>query len=114
MPFIALEKRQRLKNGDCRLHKVAGQRVLLIQQQDRYYAIGDTCPHAGASLRKGRLHDDCIRCPKHGISFDLASGLPRGGEAVAAIAGLKRYEVRVRGDEVGIEVEIAVDINPSG
>jgi len=104
MPFIALEKRQHLKNGDCRLYKVAGYKVLLIRQDDCYFAIDSVCPHAGASLRKGRLVEDCIRCPKHGIHFDLATGKPVGGEAVAEVAPLRCFEVVLRDDEVGILV----------
>ena len=104
MPFIALEKRQYLKNGDCRFYKAAGHKVLLIRQQDRYFAIDSICPHAGASLRKGRLAGACIRCPKHGIHFDLATGRPVGGDAVADVAPLRCFEVVLRGDDVGILV----------
>ena len=104
MPFIPLEKRQHLKNGDCRPYKVGGRKILLIRQDDRYFAIDSTCPHAGASLRKGRLSSGCIRCPKHGIHFDLATGMPVGGDAVAGVAPLHCFEVVLRDDVVGILV----------
>lgn len=104
MPFIAFEKAELLKNGDRRLYKVGGHKVLLIREDDRYYAIDNTCPHAGASLSKGRVTDACIRCPKHGIHFELASGKPRGGEAVADVAPLRCFEVVLQDDKVGIHI----------
>jgi vanillate O-demethylase monooxygenase subunit len=33
--------------------------------------MGDVCPHRFASLSRGRLEDDVVECPYHGLRFDL-------------------------------------------
>ncbi|KJS05260.1 MAG: hypothetical protein VR73_12530 [Gammaproteobacteria bacterium BRH_c0] len=102
MPFIALEKVHELHNGYCRVFPVAGRQLLLIHSNDQSYAIDSICPHAGASLIKGKISGGCIRCPKHGIEFSLVNGVAQGGEVVADVAPLVFYRVAVEGDRVGI------------
>lgn len=102
MPFIPLEKVNVLKNGYCQSFAVAGRQILLIHSGDQSYAIDSICPHAGASLSKGKIGGDCIRCPKHGIHFNLGSGVAQGGEVVADVAPLVCFKVVVEGDTLGI------------
>lgn len=40
----------------------------------RAHAVGDRCPHLGASLAGGRVVEDRLECPYHGFKFD-ASGV---------------------------------------
>ena len=35
-----------------------------------YYAIDDACPHKGASLAHGKIHNQCVICPYHGYEYD--------------------------------------------
>jgi 3-phenylpropionate/trans-cinnamate dioxygenase ferredoxin subunit len=104
MPFIPLEKIGRLKNGYARTFAVAGRQVLLVHSEGRSFAIDNTCPHDGSSLARGTVKGGCIRCPKHGIRFDLATGIAQGGEVVEGIAALRRHVVLCRGVDVGIEI----------
>jgi Ferredoxin subunits of nitrite reductase and ring-hydroxylating dioxygenases len=104
MPFYALEKQSALQEGYFKPCSVAGLKLLLICSEGKTYIVGQTCPHGGASLKKGKVAGDSIRCPKHGIGFDLFSGAPRGGAAVADIQCLNVYQVVVSGEHVGIEL----------
>src|SRR5690606_6914268 len=105
MPFIPLEKRERLENGYCRRFAAGKHRVLLIHSDGETVVIDERCPHDGASLAKGRIAAGCIRCPKHGIHFSLASGAAQGGEAVAAVPPLRRLPVVEQGGWVGTVVD---------
>ena len=36
--------------------------------------MDDACPHAGASLAGGHVHNGCVICPWHGWPFHVDSG----------------------------------------
>lgn len=61
--------------------KVEGKPVCLGKIDGEYYAIHDTCPHAGASLGKGWCdeHGNVV-CPIHRIKFDMRTGKNPTGE----------------------------------
>lgn len=40
----------------------------------RLFAVGDTCPHAGARLSDGMLDGPILTCPLHGSQFDVRDG----------------------------------------
>ena len=67
--------------------------LLLCRLEDRVFAVGAICPHRGAPLAEGRLHGALLRCPWHGISFDI-----RTGHRICApeCADLKVYTVTVK------------------
>ncbi len=64
-------KRARLQTGELDL--------ALFNVDDRLYAIDDSCPHQGASLLMGKIDGTLLRCPAHGLQFDLSTGCMRGG-----------------------------------
>lgn len=81
----------------------AGQRVAVVRIDDDWYAIGDRCSHAEASLAEGEIDPAActIECPKHGASFALTTGEPR---TLPATKPVPVYGVRIDGDDVIVEV----------
>ncbi len=69
--------------------------VLLYRMRDgRAVAIGERCPHRFAPLHKGKLRDDCIECPYHGLRFDASGACvhnPHGDGAIPKAARVKAY-----------------------
>jgi len=54
---------------------VAGRATIaLFNDGGEFLAIDDRCPHQGASLAEGLLHDGRVICPLHAWVFDLRSG----------------------------------------
>ena len=96
--------------GSRRLVSVKGRDVALFNVKGELFAVLDRCPHAGASLCKGRLtglmdapapgeykltrEGEILRCPWHGWEFDL-----RTGKSCAEPDRLwiRNYEVSVAG-----------------
>ena len=74
MTFYPLEKLHRLTNGFRGVYSVAGRVILLIHQDGRTILFDVACPHAGQALHKGSIHHDVIRCPVHGMEFNLQTG----------------------------------------
>lgn len=74
--------------------------VLLYRREDGSpVAIGNRCPHRFAPLHKGRLVDDCIECPYHGLRFDSSGACvhnPHGDGAVPKAAKVKAYPLAER------------------
>lgn len=79
---------------------VAGVPVLLLRLGERYYAIANTCSHAGGPLDEGELQGDVVQCPWHGSRFRLRDGKPLTGPATAA---QPRYDVRIRDGQIELK-----------
>jgi nitrite reductase/ring-hydroxylating ferredoxin subunit len=48
--------------------------VLIVKTALGVYAVENMCPHTGAALDGGFVHDATITCAAHGFRFDLGSG----------------------------------------
>ena len=59
-----------------KLHKVSieGKEILLVNLDGKYYAMDDTCTHAGASLSDGKLDGSVVTCDWHGAQFNCNTG----------------------------------------
>jgi 3-phenylpropionate/trans-cinnamate dioxygenase ferredoxin component len=73
--------------------------VVLFNVGGRYYAVEDRCSHEDVPLSDGYIDGDELECSAHGARFDLKTGKPT---APPAFAPVRRYEVRVEGDEIQI------------
>jgi len=105
MSFYPLESKNRLKEGYLRRVNVAGRDLLLLHSAGITRLIENRCPHDGSPLFKGRLQQGCLRCPKHGISFELENGHPLGGDVVADVGPLVSLTLTSEGDQVGIIID---------
>lgn len=101
MPFVALEKLHLLYDGYRKPIKLAGQQLLLLQEQGKTLLIKNQCPHAGAPLTHATCANNHLRCPVHGIEFDLATGHSRNPVCANALEFLPLiYE----GSSIGIDL----------
>ncbi len=80
---------------------VAGERIAVFRDGDRFYAIGDRCSHAEASLSEGEVFDGEVECPRHGAIFDLATG---AAKALPATRPVPTYRLRTESGAIEIEV----------
>jgi 3-phenylpropionate/trans-cinnamate dioxygenase ferredoxin subunit len=76
--------------GQRRIVEVEGRSIGVFNVGGRYYALRNTCPHAGAPLCEGTLsglvtsgapgeygyerEGEILRCPWHGWEFDVTTG----------------------------------------
>ena len=77
VPLIPLIAMDELPEGRGRRVCTAGYDLAVFKVGDAVYAIDDSCPHAGSSLSGGRADGTTVRCPAHGLKFDLEHGRPR-------------------------------------
>jgi 3-phenylpropionate/trans-cinnamate dioxygenase ferredoxin subunit len=66
-------------NGEARRFRVGTREVAVVNIDDHFYAIGDTCSHAEYSLSDGLVWPEEleIECPQHGAMFSLVTGEPQ-------------------------------------
>lgn len=103
MPFVALEKLHQLYDGYRKAFTLEGQPLLLLQENGRPLLINNACPHAGASLTYATCNGNSIRCPLHGMEFDLRSGR----SANPACSGRLQFLPLVyEGNLLGVETNI--------
>jgi nitrite reductase/ring-hydroxylating ferredoxin subunit len=81
---------------------VEGLCIAVFNVEGRFYAIDDTCPHAGASLAEGDVDGTIVECPLHGARFDLATGALLSPPADRSVTA---YKVHVEGEDIQVELE---------
>ncbi|MDR3782687.1 MAG: non-heme iron oxygenase ferredoxin subunit [Candidatus Nitrosotalea sp.] len=81
---------------------IDGKDVLVANIDGTYYAINDTCTHAGASLSEGSLDGTVVTCGWHGAKFDCKTG--KLSSFPAKIKDLNSYKVVVESENIFVEV----------
>ncbi|MCW2495638.1 Rieske 2Fe-2S domain-containing protein [Jatrophihabitans sp.] len=71
---------------------VHGTPVLVVNTPAGVVALADRCTHRGAPLHEGTIVGDCVVCPWHDSTFDLATGAVVRGPATRP---QPTFEVRV-------------------
>jgi nitrite reductase/ring-hydroxylating ferredoxin subunit len=101
MAFTKAATVQEVPAGTAKQVTLRGKTIALFNVGGTFYALDDTCPHAGGPLSEGDVEGQEVTCPWHAARFDLTSGAhlcPPARNGVAA------YKVQVVGDEVQIDV----------
>ena len=80
---------------------VGEKRIAVFNKDGSFYALDDTCPHAGASLAEGDLEGDNVICPWHYAEFSLETGTVG---CPPAAAGVQCYKVVLEGEDLKVEV----------
>ncbi len=76
--------------------------ILIVNVDGNYYALDDTCTHAGASLAEGSLSGNIITCDWHGAKFDCKTG--KLSAFPAKIKDVNSYKVSVESGNIFLEV----------
>ena len=74
MEYVRVADKSELPTNKMIIVVVGGKEVLLANVDGSYYAIANTCTHAGGSLAKGSIDGSIVTCPRHGARFNLMTG----------------------------------------
>jgi len=107
---IAAGTTDELAPGQRKLVFVDGRSIVLFNVDGMIRAIDNDCPHNGASLANGQLDGTFLRCPAHGLRFDLRTGRTPG----AAGLGLKTFPVDVVEGRLEVVVDSRMTTSPRG
>lgn len=90
-----------LKTSKLMCVKPQGLRIALAYVDGKVFAFDDMCTHEDASLSKGSLHGECVKCPLHGSRFDLNTGEALDEPAEDAVT---TYPVKIEGDDILVKL----------
>ena len=113
--YVEVGRTGDFKDGMKKKVIAGGKEVMLARVGDKYYAVGNRCPHLGGELAAGQLNGTVVTCPLHGSQFDITDGHNvrwlKGKGFASTIARvvkpprpLPTYQVKVDGDMIFIEV----------
>ena len=90
-----------LTPGKADAYDVEGNRIAVFNVGGAFYAIDNTCTHAGVPLCHGYVEDCKVTCPAHEAVFDLKTG---AALAPPAFEDVKTYKVVIEGSDIKIEL----------
>jgi nitrite reductase/ring-hydroxylating ferredoxin subunit len=94
--FVRVARLSQIPPGGMLPVRVGDEDVVLYNVGGTIRASRDFCPHAGFPLSGGVLRGKYVRCGLHGWEFDVLTG----HYVANAHVSLRRYEVKVEGEEV--------------
>ena len=99
--FVKVAQKSDIADQSAKLVEADGKRIAVFNLGGSFHAIDDTCTHRGGPLSEGRIDGEEVVCPWHGAHFNIKTGAVCAPPATAAVA---RYDVRVSGDDIEVEV----------
>jgi 3-phenylpropionate/trans-cinnamate dioxygenase ferredoxin component len=99
--FVKVAKTGEIAPGQGKQVEVNGKKIALFNVEGSFYVIDDTCTHRGGPLSEGALEGKKVTCPWHGATYDLTTGEVLSPPAPKGVA---RYNARVEGDDVEVEI----------
>lgn len=81
--------------------KIGGKKLCLVRHEQEFFAVQNTCPHAGGILSGGWCKKGYLVCPIHRWEYHLKTG--RGAEGQGDYIDTYPVDVRPDGIYVGIK-----------
>ena len=108
MSFVEVAKTPDISNGQMKSFAIEGKEILLINYNDKYFAMDGRCTHMGGELVKGKLEGKILTCPRHGSKFDVTTGSCINGPKIGFIKLKAKdeaiYEVKVENNTIKVNL----------
>lgn len=76
--------------------------IAVFNSGGEFFAIDNTCTHAGGPISEGEVNGKVVTCPWHGATFDITTGASLDDSLTSE--PLNSYEVIVEGEDIKIEI----------
>jgi NAD(P)H-dependent nitrite reductase small subunit len=78
---------------------IEGYHVGVFNTEERFFAIGDVCPHMGGPLSDGDVAATTVSCPLHARKIDLCTGEVKNDD----LSRVLTFPVEVRDNMVYVD-----------
>ncbi len=98
--FVKVADTNEIMPSQIKEVEVDGQKIIIVNIEWKYYAIGSICTHEGGPLVDGTIQGYEVECPWHGSKFDVRTGnvtSPPANEPEPS------YEIKVDGNQILIK-----------
>jgi 3-phenylpropionate/trans-cinnamate dioxygenase ferredoxin subunit len=92
--------------------EISGFIVMVAHIESGFFVVDATCPHMGGDLSMGKIVGGSVICPRHGSTYDLATGkmLKDVGGAIRFLtrkgaADIRSYPVKIENGSVLVNLE---------
>jgi 3-phenylpropionate/trans-cinnamate dioxygenase ferredoxin component len=72
--YVTVATVDEIPPGTGKKVEVQGVWIALFNVDGLFYAVDNTCPHAGGPLGEGTLTGHVVECPWHGWKIDVCNG----------------------------------------
>jgi nitrite reductase (NADH) small subunit len=100
MAFVKVGTLSALAPGQMAEYRSGERQIALCNVGGTVHAIDNFCPHRGGPLAQGALHGSTVVCPWHAWEFDCETGVCDFN----ADLRVRKYDVRIVGDEIHVEL----------
>ena len=91
-----------IAEGSAQMFIVGDVQIAIFHIGDKFFALDNRCPHAGASLAHGDIDGDTVYCRIHHWHFSLRDGAYLDEDRPGFNA--RCFPIRVVGNEVQVEM----------
>ena len=102
--FTRVADTSEIPAGKMKKVKIMDEEILLVNVDNKFYAMANRCSHKGEDLSKGTLEGKILTCPIHGSKFDVTTGKNVLGPKLMMFRGkaegLKTYELKIDGSNI--------------
>jgi len=96
--FVTVATTDDIPPGTGKTVEVNGVWIALFNVAGSFFAVDNTCPHAGGPIGEGQLSGETVTCPWHGWSFNVRTGEREGNPNITVAC----CPVRIEGNKVQI------------
>ena len=97
---IAIAKTSDVPLGEGRAYPCRDRMIAIFNIDGQFHAMDDFCPHQGASLAGGWVHEGCVACPWHAWRFRLDDGSWLDNPKIK----VDTFPVTIDGDDIYVEI----------
>ena len=99
--YTTVTKTKAIREGPRKGVYVNGRRVAIFNENGKFCAVDNTCPHAMGITRRGRIRNGIAVCPVHGYAYNTETGECQTDPRLR----IRTYPLVVEDEEIKIEVK---------